>query len=171
MSRTHRTPKWDITLVKLIADRLDYHKRYPYKTVKVRRDQDEYDRQVAWAEAELAERVAANNGETTLKYYCPWRKETRYRELSRNHVGRYKYEKVPETEEEVIADAMAFHKRLKRDGHWNETTCNKGFKKDANSTVRNNNKRFCNKVVRDDDWEGRAYPIRKEGKYHRWNWW
>ena len=61
--------------------------------------------------------------------------------------------------------------KFKRDGHWNETSLNTGFKKQTAQELRRKNRKFCRKAMVDEDYENTPMPIRKEGKARRWDWW
>jgi hypothetical protein len=85
-------------------------------------------------------------------YYCNWRDRT-----------------AEDHDIEDAESAKEYH-TFGRDGTWNETGRNQGFKHEAKKYVRNANKKFCRKVIDGVDYDDDAMPIRKEGKQFSWNW-
>lgn len=58
-----------------------------------------------------------------------------------------------------------------RDGYYEETSRRSGFKQDAKKHVRIANRRFCGKVLRDEEHDNIGFPMGNEGKLYKWDWW
>ena len=136
----------------------------------------QYRKELAAAEKEYDDKVAANGGNNfyqkkigksvyTFYIYKPW-------------VGRKIRKTRIRSEEEQLQKYNEEIEKLKkewakftRDGRWSETACNQGFKHEAKKIVRRANKNFCHKVMKDLDYDDEAYPNGHEGDHSVWNWW
>lgn len=188
MSRTNRKHKmrwWrDWTRKAHVDNAVAYWTLRPYEHKKVRKSKEQYEREVEWSLKDYEKRCAEYAKKHNMKaedvpehkeprrYF--WSGEKIYMvravDLPR-YVGKYEYKQVPLSKEEVIKRANEEYDSFSRDGKFNETSRNKGFKNDAKKHVRNRNKRYCQDVMKGLDHENEAYPIRKEGKQFVWNWW
>ena len=78
----------------------------------------------------------------------------------------------PKSYEEHFEKARQEYRKASRDGYWNETGRNTGFKQAATKTVRNANKRYCQKVMKDPEaWHEESAPNGHEGDGHLWDFW
>ena len=83
----------------------------------------------------------------------------------------YKHVAVEKNMDEVIAESKRDFATYTRDGKWNETSRNTGFKRAAASCVRRANKRFCYAVIRGEEYEDTIYPHEHLGDYLVWSFW
>lgn len=58
-----------------------------------------------------------------------------------------------------------------RDGVYNETGRNQGYKKQCNRKIRSNNRCNVKKIMSGHDSEDMIWEDRKDGKQYVWNWW
>lgn len=87
------------------------------------------------------------------------------------YVSRYYYVKVQWSLGQEIESLRNKYAQFSRDGHWNETGRNTGFKKAAAKTTRRANKRLEKKIVRDDSYDHLAYPNHHDGDHLVWSFW
>lgn len=182
MSRTYRKPRWVVeeTDETYIDRQLNLERRFPTVWQRVRKTKEEYEADYAKAKAEFDEDIRKNGPYAhrwilDLASYNAKIGFTRtYTQYEKHFFPPSKYKRIkidPPSDEDTIAKAKAWRSKLTWDGTCTETTRRSGFKKDAAHEVRRSNKRFCDKIVRDDDWEDDPYPIRKEGSHYKWSWW
>jgi hypothetical protein len=83
----------------------------------------------------------------------------------------YKYVSVEKRMDEVIAESKRDFATYTRDGKWNETGRNTGFKQAATRCVRRANARFCSTVIRGEEYDDTIYPHNHLGDHLVWNFW
>ena len=161
MSRTTRRPKFYLTTSETneIMRDLERAIRIPYKSIKVPLTEEELDK-------EYARRVKQYKESGYWAYYWPQHFEAPIRPTKL-----YKRVQVEKDIEEVITKAKANFATYTRDGKWNETGRNTGFKYAAKKQVRKANKRFCKVVLQDQDYDNITYPHDHLGDYLVWCFW
>ena len=87
------------------------------------------------------------------------------------HVTRYHRIDIPWSVELEIEELKKQYQEFTRDGHWNETGRNTGFKQAANKHVRLANKQFCSAILRGEDYDNKIYPHDHLGDYLVWSFW
>lgn len=180
MSRTTRKPAFAVEYSRedWIKREIANHTRRPYTYVRVYFTEEENE---AYYQRELAE-YEARCKQARRDYWWYLENEDRWNEfaerrylaaVSRPPVRRslYRLERVEQSVETVIAEANAYYDRVTRDGWANETTRRSGYKHATARSLRLENRRYCHRVIKDDDWEDVAYPSRKEGKQKIWDFW
>lgn len=176
MSRTIRKNRWHEkhTDVSYVNREMEYYTRHGFKThVKRRRSKEDIRRDIEAVEERYQKAIADNGGTDFLGYsYSPWSCTRREKRIYREYVPRYTRVEVSLTREDIEKKALKERSRMTRDGYWNETTANSGFKNEAKKAVRRANKRFCQMIESDDlRWEDEPYPHDHLGDGFRWNWW
>jgi hypothetical protein len=184
MSRTYRKPKFDHYKTETwhVEDHVNYLvariSRYGdhFSSVRVRKTEEEYERDVAAADA----RYEADCREVRKRFWYCWNKpnDISYKwylsalpERFRYHVSKYRREyKLIDYDAERAEARREFAKRT-RDGYCNETGCNTAYKCLSKETVRNAVRRLEHKILRDDDWDHLPYPDTYLGKKHIWDVW
>lgn len=172
MSKTYRKNSWASTFKNeesYAKDRCQ-GRLVTHRTIKVRKTREEYDRDIKAAEARYHAKIKENGGE----YYRAWdwwTKEYVIRKIQLDYVSHYYYKRIPYPIEEQMKDRKEEFRRFFRDGVWNETTRNQGFKHDAKKATRRANKEFCHKVMKELDYDDEAYPNGHEGDKFVWSWW
>jgi hypothetical protein len=184
MSRTHRKPKFDHS--KSESQYVDEHindlalraARFPdtYNRKRVRKTQEEYDREVAAAEAQYQ----ADCLKVRKQYWYCWNRPESIMhncyvralpERYRYYVSKYRYEYSPiDCEAERDRTRRDFSKRT-RDGYCNETGRNTAYKTLSKATVRNAVRQLERRVVKGDEWDHLPYPDTYLGKKHIWSVW
>ena len=197
MSRTHRRPLRAIeeneeNYIKRQFGR-EYHLRWKagafYDYIKRRKPKEQYEAEYveaytkAYAEYELKLKNASydENGRPYDGYVtsrCRWYNSYPTSCLAKNYinppnvyVNRYYYETVQVTREERIEKYRKEYREFTRDGHWNKTGRNTGFKKAAAKATRIGNKRLERKIVKGDDYDHLPYPNEHDGDFLRWSFW
>jgi hypothetical protein len=110
----------------------------------------------AWKNATSMERLLVNRGLAYIReaYVSPW-----------------KLVDIPYPLEEQIAERKALRSKFARDSSLvSESSRSTGYKKACAKLLRNENKEFCNKVVK-DDWEEIPLPSHRSGKKFIWSFW
>lgn len=184
MSRTYRKPKYAVweTESQYIKSELEYllrrYRRYGEitKQVKVRKTQEEYEKDLAVAQARYEEDCRRVRKDY---WYC-WNKPDSpmyswylrcVPEKYRYYVSKYRYETVPVNVEEKIAEARRDYAKRTRDGYASETGCRTAYKTLSKETVRQAVKRLERNIVKDNDWDHLPYPDTYLGKKHIWDVW
>lgn len=184
MSKTYRKPKGGVyeTEVQYVINELDwlyrrYHRYGKLSTqIKIRKTADEYQRELAAADARYEEDCRA----VRKIYYNCWNDPDSigYKWYLRAlpakykyYVSKYRYEDAPIDIDGEIAEAKRKYAKRTRDGYCNETGRNKAYKTLSKETVRQAVKRLENKIVKDDDWDHLPYPDTYLGKKHIWDVW
>lgn len=184
MSRTYRKPKFDHSksesqyVDEQINDLALRAFRWPdtYNRKKVRKTQEEYDRDVAAAEA----RYQADCRAVRKQYWYCWNNpdsimHTCYlRALPqryRYYVSKYRYEPCDIDWEAERADARRDFAKRTRDGYCNETGRNTAYKCLSKESVRNASRRLERRIVKDETWDHLPYPDTYLGKKHIWSVW
>lgn len=184
MSRTYRKPKFE--QFKSESQHVDEHikdlalraARYPtnYKRKKVRKTQEEYEQDLAAAEARYqadCRTVRKNywycwNNPESVMYDCYIRALP---ERFRYHVSKFRYEPCDiDWDAERDYARREFAKRT-RDGYCNETGCNTAYKTLSKETVRNAVRQLERRILKDDNWDHLPYPDTYLGKKHIWDVW
>lgn len=149
MSRTTRRPKFYIETseIREIQRDVDRAIRNPY--IRVRKTQEELDQHYQYM----------------LKNY------PEYADMHYGATRGYSTVKIEVDIEAVTTKAKRNFATYTRDGKWNETGRNTGFKQAAASCVRRANKRFCNAVMRNEDIDNKIYPHEHLGDYLVWTFW
>ena len=171
MSRTTRKPQWysEHSEVSFINWELRYQRDYEY--VSYRRNKTEREKERKAAETKYVAEVAANGGSNILGYRKSAWSNTEYPiYIRKDYVASHYRVKVPRSKEYFINKAKNKYKVLTRDGAMSETSNRSGFKKDSAKAVRNANKRFCVRVLK-DEWDEIPQPNGHEGDYTAWTWW
>lgn len=188
MSRTYRKPlrlieeSEDTYIKRQLASRYRrWNKGDNYTTRRVRRkkpdDQYEAEYKAAWDEYQEKLKKA-----TYDEYGRPyvWRyywmscecKHFGYADYIRApYVSRYHRVQIPWSVDQEIEDLKAQYRKFTRDGHWNETGRNTGFKEAAAKTTRLGNRRLEKKILKDEDYDHLPYPNEHDGDYLRWSFW
>jgi hypothetical protein len=188
MSRTHRKPlrlieeSEETYIKKQLNSRFRrWRKGDNYSTKSVRRkkpeDQYEAEYQAAWDEYQEKLKTAEHDeyGRPYVwRYGWDWcnRERTVYAEyIHRPYVTRYHRVDIPWSVEQEIDDLKTQYRKFTRDGHWNETGRNTGFKEAAAKTTRLGNRRLEKKILKDEDYDHLPYPNEHDGDYLRWSFW
>ncbi len=87
------------------------------------------------------------------------------------YVTKYHRIEVPWSIEQEIEELRKQYRKFTRDGHWNETGRNSGFKKASAKTVRLGNRRLEKKILADEDYDHLPYPNEHDGDFLRWSFW
>lgn len=80
-------------------------------------------------------------------------------------------EQIEERREKDRMKDVQYYRRTSRDGFLAKGRRAGGFKTKAKRTVRRANKAYCNKVLRDEDWEDISYPNEHIGDTFVWDFW
>lgn len=180
MSRTTRKPAFVVETSResWIRRELKYWSRRPYTHVRVYFTEEENEAYYAGQVAEYEARCkqARRDYWWYLENGDRWNEfaERRYLAAVSNPPVRrnmYRYQRVDQSADEVIAEANAYYDRATRDGWAAETTQRSGYKHATARSLRLENRRYCHRVIKDDRWEEVAAPSRKEGKQKIWDWW
>jgi hypothetical protein len=78
------------------------------------------------------------------------------------------------TDEQLMAEAILEDARSRRDGRagFTETTRNTGFKRQSAQATRLANRRYCQNVMRDDEyWYANSAPRSSDTDGFIWDWW
>jgi hypothetical protein len=171
MSKTNRKAKvgwcWSRkTLASHIADEMVDFKGT--QRVRRRRSDEEYDQLDRMCQesydAEVLER-----GSTTYRTECIWRDEIVWRTVFKRKPSRYKYIVVElKLEDALVLWELDYNRRFRDGAHSDKR--NGYFKRDCARTMRRDNNKFCNKVLK-DDWDQTAYPRYSDTDFKRWVWW
>lgn len=91
--------------------------------------------------------------------------------LREPHVSRYHRVEIPWSVEQEIDDLKSQYREFTRDGHWNETGRNTGFKKASAKTTRLGNRRLEKKILKGEDYDHLPYPNEHDGDHLVWSFW
>lgn len=183
MSRTYRKPLRVIeeNETNYIKKNLGYNRRWNRYTNHVRRrkPEDQYQAEVAAAELEWIETLKKASFDADGRPYIGTRwAYTGYvnRGLVLNYIYkprpyRYHYVTIEITREDEIEQLRKQYAKFTRDGHWNETGRNTGFKKASAKAVRNGNRRLKTKIMKDEDYDHVSYPNDHDHDYLVWSFW
>jgi hypothetical protein len=173
MSRTTRKPKFyiDESDVEDLNSELDHWYRHPTTRVRKRKSKEDIVATIAKVEAEYQAEIAANGGRTMKLIRRNWPPRLDCVEIRRGYITYWEYVVVELTYEDVVKESTQKRARMQRDGCWNETGRNTGYKGATKRELRRRNKDICRRVINEEDCDAMVYPIRKEGKAHRWDWW
>ena len=94
-----------------------------------------------------------------------------YLYLKPAYVQKYYYVKQEINLDDEISEAKKEYATFTRDGKWNETGRNTGFKEASKLKIRRENKRLCNKIIKDEEYDHVSYPDRYIGKPSIWDFW
>ena len=161
MSRTTRRPRFYLKTseIKEINRDIAYAISRPTHYIRVRMTDAELEEQY--------QRQLKRYKETgTWVDYWPYRSEPPVRKTHG-----YKRVAVEKRMDEVIAKSKRDFATYTRDGKWNETNKNTGFKQAAAKTVRRANTRFCSQVKRGEEYEDKIYPHEHLGDHLVWSFW
>lgn len=172
MSRTYRKPKWYIqhSDVSYANRELARHTRFPYKTVKVKKTEEEMKRDMDRAENEYKQKIKDNGGKTQYLSWSWCKKKYEMVDIPKPYVHPYKYVKVDVNVDDVISNANLERAEYTRDGKMSETSRNKLYKRFSKKEVRNEWKKMRHKVMRGEDYDA-FNPCDAIGKQHIWNVW
>lgn len=188
MSRTYRKPlrlieeSEDTYIKRQLASRYRrWNKGDNYSTRIVRRKkpEDQYEAECKVALAEYNEKL---KGAEYDEYGRPFVWRYNWLWCARNHsvfadyihrpyVTRYHRVTIPWSVEQEIDDLKSQYRKFTRDGHWNETGRNTGFKEASKMQVRLGNRRLEKKILKDEDYDYLPYPNDHDGDYLRWSFW
>lgn len=88
------------------------------------------------------------------------------------YVSKYHYTDIPWSIGQEIDDLKKQYRKFTRDGHWNETGRNTGFKHACDKDFRNKTRSMIHKVMYDKvDPDNAIFPDRKDGKQKVWDFW
>lgn len=179
MSRTTRKPAFAVEYSResWIKREIAYHARRPYTYVRVYYTEEENEAYYAREVAEYEERCKQARRDYWWYLENGWSNEIAERNY-RSMIGwkpvrrrMYRLVKTDQPVEAAIAEANDYYDRVTRDGWANETSRRSGYKHATARSLRLENRRYCHRVIKDDDWEDVAYPSRKEGKQKIWDFW
>lgn len=161
MSRTTRRPKFYIKTseTKHINRDVASALRFPNFYIRVRMTEQEL-------EEEYQRNVERYKTSATVFTYYYYRNEVPTRRTSG-----YKRVAIEKSMDEVIAESKRDFATYTRDGKWNETGRNTGFKQAAAKCVRRANARFCSTVLRGEEYDDTIYPHEHLGDELVWNFW
>jgi hypothetical protein len=161
MARTYRTPEWpNIGKEAYLADSYD-----PRETTwnKTRKSKEVYEAEIEHAKEAPRIKIAGlcdwGTIFTNKTYYC-----------APQFVSRYYITRIPYPKEEQDRVHAAQYDTFFRDGHFSETGIRTAFKKRAAGELRRANKRYCQRVMNDDEYEG-VYPISRDQNHLVWAYW
>lgn len=184
MSRTYRKPK---PLVKesLVTQLNQATARYKTresrgwgytKQLKIRKTPEEYAAELAAANAKYEADCLA----VRKKYWYSWNNPDSFMynwylghlpQKYQYYVNKYRYEQIPYSLEEELADACDDYAKYSRDGYFNETSPNQQFKYLSTSTIRQATRRLEHKIIKDAEYDHLPYPDTYLGKKHIWDVW
>lgn len=163
MARTKRNPAWPNVSKQTY---IDHQYRYPEtRTVRTRKPKSVYKAQVL----EAAKHARIEN----ILQRNPTTRTWEYRDvLVTPRVSRFitQYD-VPYPQAEQDKDNAEKYDTWFRDGKLTETGRNTGFKKRAQRELRNANRRYCTRVMRDQEDCDDVYPCSREQKHLIWAFW
>lgn len=186
MSRTYRSNKYcaERTLVQQINRDLSRHYLYPTRSVKIRLSDEEIEAENnrRWKEYhDMVDKYAKeNNLSLEQARKATVRRTYTWINLSQDTLvipepwpcGRHQYVRVEVTKEEVIEDTKRDYAKHKRDGHWNDTGCNKAFKQMSKRHVRTEWRNAKQQILKDEDYDyDKPYPGDYMGKKFIWSVW
>jgi len=180
MSRTTRRPKFYLKTSETKHINRDIARaiRFPDHYIRVRMTEEELDTEYQRNLVEF-ERVKKTSFFALYFYLSQHYSADYYKEKcdsimahkpTRRTKG-FKRVAVEKSMDEVIAESKRDFATYTRDGKWNETSRNTGFKRAAASCVRRANKRFCSAVIRGEEYEDTIYPHEHLGDYLVWSFW
>ncbi len=188
MSRTTRKPlrlieeSEETYIKKQLASRFrrwNKGNNYETRVVRRRKSEDQYEAECNVALAEYNEKLKKAEYDQygrpfVWNYTWIWcdRKHSVFADYIRKpYVSRYHRIEIPWSVEQEIDELKAQYRKFTRDGHWNETGRNTGFKKAASKTTRLGNRRLEKKILKDDDYDHLPYPNEHDGDHLRWSYW
>lgn len=185
MSRTTRKPLQAIESNEesYIKKYLGYRaRRYHFmkRQFRQRKPKEQYEAEVAIAEAQYQEKLKIASFDESGKPYIGTRLDFDYctrkytsvpAYIHQRHVSRYHYVSKDWSIEEEIEELRKEYNEFTRDGHWNETGRNTGFKEAAAKAVRLANRRLEKKVLSGEDYDHLPYPNEHDGDFLRWSFW
>lgn len=171
MSRTYRKPRFvrELGEIQHINRTLAHHRLHPYETVRVDKPKEQYEAELE--EARLEHLAAIRSAKKGVGYAALIHRLTDFRNIRCRWVSKDIWVRVHITEEQAIRKARNEYARHRRDGHWNETSRNTGFKKQAARTLRLADSRFERLVLSGEEHDDTVYPGTHLGKVHIWDWW
>lgn len=189
MSRTTRKPlhfleENEETYIKRQINRRIWKKDPLFHTNTIRRKKpiDEYEAECEVANAEYNELLKRASYDDYGRPYVGKTFDSRWefgklvrrlypKYIKQRYVARYHWIDIPWSVEQEIEELREQYREFTRDGHWNETGKNTGFKHAAAGCVRRANKQFCNAVMRGEDVDNKIYPHEHLGDYLVWSFW
>lgn len=143
---------------------------YTTKQVRRKKPEDQYKAEydAAWTEyhAKLKKASYDSDGHPYLGFNGIW-----LNYLREPYVSRYHRIEIPWSIEQEEAELRQEYRKFTRDGHWNETGRNTGFKKAAAKTTRIGNRRLEKKILKDEDYDHLPYPNEHDGDHLVWHFW
>lgn len=181
MSRTTRRPKFYIETseTKHIQRDIALAIRYPNTYIRVPKTEQELDEEYQRAvhRYEEAKKQARRSYWWYLdnafgdEHWCMRQYHSSIPTVPVRHTHGTKRVAIEKSMDEVIAESKRDFSTYTRDGKWNETGRNTGFKQAAAKCVRRANKRFCSAVIRGEDVDNKIYPHEHLGDYLVWSFW
>jgi hypothetical protein len=188
MSRTYRKPlrlieENEDTYIKRQLDsryrRWNKGDNYRTKYVRRKKPEDQYKAECQVALNEYQEKLKTAEYDEygrpyVWRYGWNWcnRERTVYADyIHRPCVSRYHRVDIPWSIEQEIEDLKTQYRKFTRDGHWNETGCNTGFKEAAAKVTRLGNRRLEKKILKDEDYDHLPYPNEHDGDHLAWSFW
>ena len=188
MSRTYRKPlhlieeSEETYIKKQLNSRFRRWRKgdnYCTKYVRRKKPEDQYEAecQVAWNEYQEKLKTAEYDeyGRPYVwRYGWNWcnRERTVYADyIHRPYVSRYHRVDIPWSVDQEIEDLKTQYRKFTRDGHWNETGRNTGFKEAAAKVTRLGNRRLEKKILKGEDYDHLPYPNEHDGDHLVWSFW
>ncbi len=146
-----------------------------YSTRSVRRkkpnDQYEAEWEAAWAKYhETLKKASYDAYGRPYVWMQSWRGFIEHY-IREPYVSKYHRIEVPWSVEQEIEELKKQYRKFTRDGHWNETGRNTGFKEGSKKTVRLGNRRLEKKIMSGEDYDHLPYPNEHDGDFLRWSFW
>lgn len=172
MSRTYRknsrSHNWGTEQLEIERE-LAWFARCKTKRMKIRKTQEEYENDVR--EGNLKAERLKTQAKREYGDRLLWPGHVRWEIYLCEIVRKYKWIDIELTQDQVVEDAKKKASTFSRDGAFSQTSQSTGFKKKAGRQVRLENKRFCQRVLKDDDWENDPYPSVHLGDKFLWDFW
>ena len=157
--------------------------RYESKTVRRKKPQEQYEAECEAADAEYNELLKKASydeyghpyvgktfdsrwecGKMVYKYYPNY--------IRVRYVTRYHRIDIPWSIEQETEELKKQYREFSRDGHWNETSRNSGFKHACDKEFRNKTRCMIGKIMHNKvDPDDVVFPDRKDGKHKIWDFW
>ena len=181
MSRTVRKPVRAIKENEEAYIKRCLHRPHNFssKTVRRRKSQDEYEAEYKAAWDQYAEDLKKASYDefgrpfiSGTSIYNPVNGKWEYcwgRYLHQPRISRYHRVEISWSVDQEIEELKKEYRKFSRDGHWNQTGKNTGFKKAAAKATRINNRKLEYTIMKDEEYDRLSYPNEHDGDYLRWN--
>lgn len=180
MSRTYRKP---LRVIKeneenFIKNDLGRRPISNTKRVRIKKDKDLYKSEIKEQQRIYNEKLKTAEYDAdgkpfkdySFSYVCgKW--TYRPNHIYVEYVRKYCYVTISWSIDQEIEELKESYKKYTRDGHWNETGRNSGFKEAAKMKVRNSNRHLEKKILKDEEYDLLPYPNEHDGDELRWSFW